>query len=55
MNQPKQIQINCPHFRSVNVNGRQFHGCFEKRELITMETVNDFCFGAKCVFPILHG
>jgi len=54
MNPPKQIQINCPYFRGVVVNGRQYYGCIGMRELITPENANDFCFGAKCALPMLN-
>ena len=54
MNPPKQIQINCPYFKGVVVNGRQYHGCIGMRVLITPESINDFCFGAKCALPLLN-
>lgn len=54
MNPPKQIQINCPYFRGVVVNGRQYYGCIGMRELIAPENANDFCFGAKCTLPLLN-
>lgn len=46
------VQINCPYFRGVNVNGIQYHGCIGMKQLITAESIHEYCLGPKCDLKI---
>lgn len=48
MEQHQQVQINCPHFRNVIVNGNPVSGCLKSKEFITSQNIHDFCLGDKC-------
>jgi hypothetical protein len=48
-----KVQISCPYFKGLIINGVQYTACMGLKQMLTAENIQHLCCGDKCPLPII--